>query len=272
MGNRFNIRVLAFSFFLSGTSGIAQELPAPAQPRPGAPGPAPELPPAEPPEVQRKPEEQKAPPGAEQVFVVLKDVVVEGATAYGLDELEAVYKDVLGQRIPLARVFAIADQIQEKYRSDGYLLTRVIVPPQSVEGGIFRLRVVEGFINKVHVEGDIGPVKKRVEAYLSKVLDKRPLREQDLERYLLLSNDIPGLQAYGVLRAAIGEAGASELVVQVERQRYEGHVLVNNRGSKFTGPERVAVGINTGGPGLETGGGEACPDWRARSSSPVPAL
>lgn len=223
--------------------GFAQELPAPAQPRPPL-APRPELPAEEAPEIQLVPGEEKAPPGAQQVFVVLKGVVIEGATVYSTSELKETYQDLIGQQVPLARVFAIADQIQEKYRADGYVLTRVIVPAQSVEDGVFRLRVVEGFINSVRVEGEVGPVKKRIEAYLARVIGKRPVREQDLERYLLLSNDIPGLRAVGVLRAGAGETGASELVVQVERKPYAGFVLVNNRGSRFTGPERAVLSVS----------------------------
>lgn len=58
---------------------------------------------------------------------------------------------------------------------------------------------------------------------------------------MLLANDIAGIRAVGVLRPGVGEVGASELVLQAQRKPFEGFALVNNRGSKFTGPERVAI-------------------------------
>jgi len=117
------------------------------------------------------------------------------------------------------------------------------VPRQTVKDGVFRIRVVEGFIDRVTVEGDVGPVRERAQAYLDHITAVRPARQQDLERYLLLVTDLPGVSASGVLRPGTGEAGAAELVVKVERQPFQGYALVNNRGSKYTGSWLAALSV-----------------------------
>lgn len=216
------------------------QLPAPAEPRPTPPVQPPAFP-AKPPDIDIPPAEQLAPPGAEQIRFVLREIIIEGATVYSPEELKEFYAELIGTEISLASLFAVAKQIQQKYRDDGYQLTRVIIPEQTVREGLFRLRVIEGFINRIQIEGEIGPVRERVQAYLEKLIGRRPVREQELERYLLLATDIPGVTAAGILRRGVGEVGASELVVTVKRKPFDAVVLANNRGSRFTGTRRAAI-------------------------------
>lgn len=234
-----------FCWFVMLVSGItvAQEIPPPVRPLPSAPIERPKFPTEKIPDIKVEPLGDEAPPGATTTFTVLHDIVVEDATVYEKNYLRTFYQQLIGQKISLAQIFEVAEQIQKQYRADGYILSRVIVPAQSVSDGIFRLRVVEGFINAVKVEGEIGPVQEKVESFLQKLLQNKPIRETDLERYLLLTNDLPGIRALGFLRSSAGEVGASELVVNAERKAFDAYALVNNRGSKYTGPYRFSMMI-----------------------------
>jgi len=216
-------------------------LPPQVEPRPGVPLTLPTVPEKAPPRVRVAPLAGGAPAGADQIKVDFKGLLIEGATVYSTDELEAFYRELIGTQITLARIFQIAEQIQAKYHADGYLITRVVVPAQSAAGGIFRVQVIEGFVSSISVEGDIGGVRERIEAQLQPIIGERPVNTRTLERYLLLANDVPGITLRGVLRPGVGEVGASELVVQVDRKPFDGFVVVNNRGSKFTGAWRTSV-------------------------------
>ena len=239
----FRFKRLCWFFALVSGISVAQVLPPPVEPRPSKPIERPQLPTEKIPEVEVEPMGDEAPPGATKIFTVLRDIVIEDVTVYEKNYLRSFYEQFIGQKISLAQVFIIADQIQQQYRADGYILSRVIVPPQSVSNGIFHLRAVEGFINAVKVEGEIGPVQERVESFLQKLIQNKPIKEADLERYLLLANDLPGIRALGFLRSSEGEVGASELVVNAERQAFEAYALANNRGSKYTGPYRFSMMI-----------------------------
>ena len=218
---------------------------APAEPQ-SKPPVQPPLVPAEPSQIEMPRPAEVAPANADQIKFVLRDVTIEGATIYSTEQLREFYAGLVNTEVTLARLFEIASQIQQKYRADGYLLARVIVPPQTVSDGVFQLQVIEGFIDRVRIEGDIGPAKDRVQRYLNKIAERdptsgkpRPLREQDAERYLLLADDIPGISVFGVLQRG-SELGASELVVRAERKWSDVYFLFNNAGSKFTGPMRGA--------------------------------
>ncbi|MEN8259803.1 MAG: hypothetical protein ABFS02_04320 [Pseudomonadota bacterium] len=96
---------LAFPQFLPDT--IRPTLPEPARPIPGPPTPQPEFPVQELPSVEVKPSGEEAPPGASTVFVVLRDIVLEGATIFSADVLREFYADDIGKKISVAQVFAI---------------------------------------------------------------------------------------------------------------------------------------------------------------------
>jgi hemolysin activation/secretion protein len=184
----------------------------------------------------------QAPPGAEQVEIDLRDIAVEGATAYSPEELRALFAPYLGKRVSIAKIFELAHELETKYWSDGYVLTRIIVPEQEIEGGRVKFTAVEGWINAVAVEGEPGPLEDAIKRQAEALTKQRPARIEDIERFLLLVDDMPGVTAQGVIRPG-KEAGASELVVDVKVKHVDGYVTVNNRASRFTGPIVGAVGV-----------------------------
>ena len=177
----------------------------------------------------------RVPPDAEAIRFVLSEIAIDGVMAYSPEQLRSFYQDKIGQEVSLAEIYGIADEIQRKYREDGYFLARVIVPAQTVRDGLFRLQVIEGYVNEIQFEGDVGLAQGLAKQYLSNVTAERPLRLATLERSLLLVNDIPGITAKGLLRPASGELGAAQLVVTIARTPFEGFVNLDNYGDKYTG-------------------------------------
>ena len=241
-GRYLHVLVMALAVFACLRPAWAQVNLSPAEPRATPPVQVPTFP-ARPPDIDIPLPEQLAPEGAGKIKFVLGELVIEGGTVYSPEELREFYAELIGTEVSVARLFEVAKQIQQKYRDDGYPLTRVIIPEQTIRNDLFRLRIIEGFINHIEIEGDIGPVRSRVQAYLEKLIGRRPIREQELERYLLLATDIPGLTATGTFRRGVGDFGAAKLVVSVERKPFDVTVLANNRGSRFTGTRRAAITV-----------------------------
>lgn len=180
------------------------------------------------------------PPGARQVEVPLNGIILEGMTAYRPEQFAVLWQDELGKKVSLARVFEIAALVERQYRADGYFLSRAYVPEQSVSDGRFTISVVEGYISDVVVQGEVGDVRKLIEKYVGRVTGRKPITSAEIERYLLLANDIPGITAKGTLQPAEKD-GASQLVVDATLEGMDGFATVNNRSSKFTGPWVGAV-------------------------------
>ena len=188
----------------------------------------------------------KAPAGSDSVRFTLQHLQLDGVTAYNDTELRKVYGGALGQTISLADLYGIAADLTAKYRNDGYILTQIIVPPQTIEGGTARLMVVEGTIDQVIVQGDEAkeskalPLMRRYAADINK--DGGPLNVRDLERALLLINDLPGLSARSVIAPSKTKTGAADLTIMVERDPYDAFVGLDNYGSRFLGRWEASAG------------------------------
>lgn len=184
----------------------------------------------------------QAPAGAEKVTLTLKEIVIEGASVYDDAALSAVYQDKIGTKITLAEVYDIAAQLTAKYRNEGYILTQVVIPPQTIDGGTVRMRVVEGFVDKVTVEGGMGVDTAFLQGYAKKINASKPLNSKTLERYILLINDLPGMSGRAVLSPSPNVVGASDVTIFVERKPYDAFFQIDNRGSRFLGPLQVNAG------------------------------
>lgn len=113
---------------------------------------------------------------------VLKTIKIEGATAYGEAELKPLYAAKLGTKITLDDLGDIAADITAYYRNHGYILTRAVVPPQRAEGGAVTIRIVEGYVSNVKLQGDVGNGRKLIQAYADKIRAAKPLDAATLER------------------------------------------------------------------------------------------
>ena len=183
---------------------------------------------------------QKAPEGAEKMKFKLKSLKLKGATVYHKEELQKVYEEKVGTTISLADVYTIATSLTNKYRNDGYILTQVVVPPQTIEGGDVELKVVEGFIEKIIVEGDEDESSlELIRNYANGIELNKALNIKDLERHLLIIGDLPGMDARSVLSPSKTTTGAADLRIILSRDAYEGYLGADNYGSRYLGPLEV---------------------------------
>jgi hemolysin activation/secretion protein len=184
---------------------------------------------------------QVPPPDAEKVRFVLKRVEITGNQVYPESELRPFYALLLGQEVNLAQVFQVAEELTAKYRNDGYVLSRVVVPAQNIRDGVVQLQAIEGYVAETRVQGISAGSRSTIDGHLEAIRNSRPLSASALERELLLLNDLPGLTVASTL-APSPTPGASDLTVDLTEQRLNGYAGVNNRGSKSLGPWRMDIG------------------------------
>ena len=180
------------------------------------------------------PRRSPVPRAVDELRFQLTGVNIVGATVFPPETFRPLYADLIGKEVGLSDILDLADKIEGTYREHGYIISRAYVPPQRVGNGVFTINVVEGYIKGIAIEGGDSGVRNLVQAYLAPVTQSRPLTLEPMERGLLLSNDLPGVTAAGLLRPAADQPGASDLVVNVSEQPITGGFNVDNRGSKFT--------------------------------------
>ncbi|MEA2848905.1 MAG: hypothetical protein QOG78_4186 [Rhodospirillaceae bacterium] len=182
-------------------------------------------------------EPAKPPSGAENVRLTLTGVVVEGATVFTAADFAPLYRDLLGKEVSLKQIYDIAAAITAKYGKAGYTLAVALVPAQRIRSGIVRIQVIEGYVDQTFIKSEDGKdiTQPQLRAYLAKIAAARPLKQEDLERYLLLANDLPGVKARAVLAPA-DTPGASNLTLIVNEKLADGYAGFDNLGSQFIGP------------------------------------
>lgn len=179
-----------------------------------------------------------APAGAESITVVLTRVVIEGATVYSASELAPLYADLVGRPVPLTAVYDIARRVTAKYGADGYVLSRAVVPPQNFgrTGAVVRIRVVEGYVDKVVWPANIAHYRDFFTYYAARITADRPANIRTLERYLLLMTDLPGFKVTTALKPSASNPNASTLFVEVTEKRFDALGRIDNRGTHARGP------------------------------------
>ncbi|MDD3370726.1 MAG: ShlB/FhaC/HecB family hemolysin secretion/activation protein [Alphaproteobacteria bacterium] len=179
----------------------------------------------------------------------LQKVIIEGATVYTAEDLSFAYVDQIGKTISLLDARSIAMRITNYYRNNGYILTQAVIPTQEIANGTLKVRVIEGYISNISYEGDIGDDREheRLAGYTAGIKNSRPARMADLERYMLLMNDLPGSTITGLIRPSNVEFGSADLILTVRRKRLEASYTFDNRGSKYIGPwqHTFVVGANS---------------------------
>lgn len=168
----------------------------------------------------------------------LKKVAIEGSTVYSAKDLAFAYDGMVGKQISMIDAQAIAKKITDFYRKNNYILSQARVPAQNAANGILKVVVIEGYIGNVLLEGDIKDTAGRdiVKSFAEKITKQRPIKITDLERYLLLMDDLPGATVKGLVRPSTSKVGAADLVVSFTHKTYDASYTLDNRGSKFVGP------------------------------------
>lgn len=182
------------------------------------------------------PERTPTPRSVEDIDFDLKGVRVLGSNRYSETELTELFADVTGRKVKIEELRKKVSQLEDRYRSEGFFLCRVFLPPQQVKNGIFTVQVVEGYISDVYVDGGIAAERSMIQRMLAPLLDRKPIDLRSLEEALLVLNDIPSVRTSGTLRPG-AKLGATELVVSVAPPAPTTHVVgFNNTASRTLGP------------------------------------
>lgn len=167
---------------------------------------------------------------------MLTALTIDGVTAYPQRAFAPLYDQHLAREVGMADLVGVAAAITDKYRADGFFLTRAVVPPMSADPGSARLRVYEGYIGAVVVTG---PASAAVERLLRPLETRKPLRLADLDRRLALATDLPGVRISSRLEPDLDDPARHRLVVETQLRPVSATLYADNRGSEAAGPWQV---------------------------------
>lgn len=176
---------------------------------------------------------------AEKITFKLTKIILEGNCVFSTQQLQTIYQKKLHTKISIAELQQIVQSISDYYRNKGYILTRAVLPPQRVKkDGVIHVKIIEGYIDQVHVIGKVKGFGTLIRVYGCMIRASRPLKLSVLEKYLLLANQIPGVQVRSVLEPAKNAVGASDLNLIVNTSRINGYLSYDNYGTRYLGPQQ----------------------------------
>lgn len=194
----------------------------------------------------KRPEEQAPNPlgaSATKIKFKLNKIILQGNTVYTQAQLSTLFAKKVGNIITVAELQEIVQSVTNYYRNNGYILSRAVLPPQHVANGIVYIQVIEGYVEHVNVVGVPKGAKPILQQYGEKISKLRPLQIKDMEHYLLLVNQVPGVQVKAVLEPSKTNKGASDLNLSAETKTVNGYVSYDNYGTRYIGPTEVSAGI-----------------------------
>jgi hemolysin activation/secretion protein len=186
----------------------------------------------------------EAPAGAERLSVAISGATVEG----GLPELAAAHRALearlVGRRVAVSEIFEAAQELEAAYAQAGYVLARVVLPPQALEdGGRLRLVVVNGFIERIDTGGVPDRLRPWVDSLVEPLVGQRSLTLGEIERRLLLAGDTPGVALSSALSAG-AEQGGAVLTIDADYHPVTGFVGLDNTLADDLGTWTLSTGVD----------------------------
>lgn len=185
-----------------------------------------------------------APAGADALFVTPSGLVVEGGLAALKAQTGAIGAKLAGRRVTAADLFKVAAELEAAYGRAGYILTRVSLPPQTLnDGEPLRLVVTDGYVEAVDTSAFPQKVRSRLDALLGPLVGQKGLTRTALERRLLLAAGMPGVTLDSTLKAG-SKPGATIIVVSGRFDGISATVSADNGTSDGLGSVTASTGLD----------------------------
>lgn len=174
--------------------------------------------------------------------IVIRDVAIVGDVLLDRAVLARAVAPFAGRRLDRAQVEAIALALTAAHRAEGLALFGVVVPQQDFAGGLVIVRVIEGQVADIVIQGDTeGADLSLTRAYAEALRTERPLRQATLERQILLISDIPGRRVTSRFEA-METPGQVRLVLDVQRTSVRLGLGLDNLGARELGQVQFTLG------------------------------
>ncbi|MFT6084438.1 MAG: hemolysin activation/secretion protein [Alphaproteobacteria bacterium] len=186
------------------------------------------------------------PESARHVRFVLNNIILENVSAFFENFVLPAYHPYLGHNITLDTIWKVANKITQDYQESGFFLSRAYVPAQEIDGGIVKIKAIEGFIADVVLEDTSLSEYSLVRQLITRIKAKKPVNIKDLESFMLQMNALPGEEFRAVLDPVKNaEAGATQLLLRSIKETGRGSINFDNFGSRFLGPYQAIATYQT---------------------------
>lgn len=178
----------------------------------------------------------------------LKRVQFSGATPLASEaQLQALVADAIGKELDFLGLQSLAERVTNHLKSKGWFLARAYLPRQDITDGSLEIALIAGRLSQKQpvTVSPVGKTALRVDpARLQAIADQTlpagaPAQEDDVNRAVLLINDLPGLTARSRLEPG-EQDGETRITIAVEESPPLSTSLnLTNQGSRDTGTAQL---------------------------------
>jgi hemolysin activation/secretion protein len=177
----------------------------------------------------------------------LAGAAAQPAAGISLPEVQAILDAALRAQpaagYTIADLEGVADKVTDYYRQKGLVVAKAFIPAQEVRDGRVTVRVLEGKLSAIVVEGNKGYKAKTLLRPFEDLLGA-PVAKDQVESALLTLTNYPGLSAFGVLGAG-QDIGTTKLTLRVQKEDRVGWDFgLDNQGSELSGENRAQVAMS----------------------------
>ena len=156
-----------------------------------------------------------------------------------VEDIEGILKDYRGKNLTFEQLKEVVAKFNNWYARNGCVTCRAFLPPQALENGVVKIKLVEGRVGDVSVSENKWTKSKYIEERLD--LHKgNVFNIQDLERSMVVFNRYnSGVQLTGSLSAGQSEMGTTDVNIKAH-EKIPFHItgMMDNSGRKSIGEYR----------------------------------
>lgn len=194
------------------------------------------------------PARPRAPAAAGDVRVQVTGFAFTGNKAFSSTELDAALTAWKGRSLTFGDLIEAVEAVEARYRVSGYFLAQAYLPPQKIKDGIIEIAVSEGRLGETRLEGESLIMSGVLYGYLDRLPKGRPLTLPEIERQILLVNELAGSRATLDLQAG-AVPGTTDVVLALKADdALNGRAELNNHGLPSTGQKRLGVSFDANSP------------------------
>lgn len=168
---------------------------------------------------------------------------IEGNTLLSGDELKSAVTPFTGKARAYVDVQRAMEALRQRYNSAGAGVVWVVAPEQDLDRGFVTLRVIEGRIGKITIEGNRFFDDANIRASLPALIENVSPRAGKISANSQLGNENPSKQVDVVLRPGDKQGVVDAVVDVVDVDPLKAYMTFDNTGNRQTGDFRVGVGV-----------------------------
>lgn len=166
---------------------------------------------------------------------------VEGNTLISNDKVRDILTPFTGKGKDFGTLQEAVEALEKAYHDRGYVAVQVLLPEQEMRNGVVLLKVIEGRVGKVRIDGNKYFGEANIRRSLPELREGEPLNINDISRSLKLANESPAKKTGMQLHSGENEGEVDALLQVQDDKPWKAGINFDNTGDEKTGRFRLGL-------------------------------